>query len=85
MKTEDALTKWCPFARVATYTHAYSEGGTEINDGMSCNRGDPKEMWESANCVADKCMLWIPYPKEFGLGGRCGMMLHGSVIDANTG
>ena len=85
MKIEDALTKWCPFARVAAYVHEEGEWGKTVDEAMACNRGDPKEMWESANCIADKCMLWLPYAKEFGPGGQCGMMLNGSVIDANTG
>ena len=81
MKIEDAWTKWCPFARVATYVHARSESMAEVNAAMSCNRGDLKEMSERPVCIATQCMLW----NGDGIEGQCGMMLHGSVIDANTG
>ena len=77
MKIEDARTKWCPFARVAT---RFDDGVA----GAACNRGHPHDMDASINCIADKCMLWIRYSPLQGGGGQCGMMLHGSVIDANT-
>ena len=84
MKTEDALTKWCPFARVATRFDDGVDASVTVA-GAACNRGNPHDLDGSITCVADKCMLWLPYAKEFGPGGQCGMMLNGSVIDANTG
>ena len=72
MKTEDALTKWCPFARVATrFDDGVDESVTVA--GAACNRGNPHDMDASINCIADKCMLWNDRD------GQCDMTLTGSV------
>jgi len=78
MQIEDALTKWCPFARVATrFDDGIDENVTVA--GAACNRGHPHDLGGSVNCVADKCMLWND------MRGQCGMLLHGSVIGTLDG
>jgi hypothetical protein len=54
MTEEEARTKWCPFARVCTDTHAgsfnrYTQGEAE---------GGP------SNCIASACMAWRTYVTE---------------------
>lgn len=48
MTTEDAKTKWCPFARCWEYTL-----------DQSVNRDSQGRPIEGALCLADDCMLWV--------------------------
>lgn len=49
---EEAKTKWCPFARVATT----SGGGIVVNRFSS-----PMQLRGDSNCLGSACMMWQSY------------------------
>jgi hypothetical protein len=76
---KEAMTKWCPFAKVggtintsvqrqgpgATYTESVAVGVTLNREGWSVPSG-------SCMCIADKCMMWAA-PLADPDHGTCGM------------
>ncbi|GEM_PF-883408 len=70
MTEEEALTRWCPHARVSTLVTGTDYNETAVG-GAACNRADSHSMYEGANCIAGGCMAWrwggpIQRPKEGG-------------------
>ena len=52
MTEDEAKTKWCPHARIATYTLDGSDGITASN---KTSRGAIRD---GAFCIAGRCMAW---------------------------
>ncbi|MEE9540338.1 MAG: hypothetical protein V3V85_02450 [Candidatus Thorarchaeota archaeon] len=75
MKEEEAKTKWCPMARVATAIHDWDHAETGIG-AAACNRGNENEMTEDANCLGTACMMWRGSEHV----GGCGLVLDESWI-----
>ena len=68
MTKDEALTKWCPFARASTN---YSS--------PSVNRDYAGGVHQGARCLADGCSLWIvDRGYNQSIGGHCGMVRHGN-------
>lgn len=55
MREEEAKTKWCPHARVAS-DHAYCGSYNRVNNGSTAGTiGTPSI---GAKCIGSACMMW---------------------------
>lgn len=64
MTREEAMEKWCPFARASWEPNS---GGAGV-----LNRSDTGEAWGACMCLADGCMAWrvsARFPEQ----GWCGL------------
>ena len=57
MTEQEARTKWCPMARVSTY----SVGNPAES---AANRTDEGTPYPASRCIASDCMMWEPEEKE---------------------
>ena len=65
MSEEEARTKWCPMARVSTYT--------EDNPVESAvNRTDIGIPYVGSRCIVSECMMWRWYNSQKATG-HCGL------------
>lgn len=61
MKESEALTKWCPMARITTVEHPQQQGQLAISIGGGNNRDATAEIIPRAClCIGSKCMMWKP-------------------------
>lgn len=66
MNESDALTKWCPFTRVA------------LSEGLSANRtasmgtGGYADISDETRCLASECMAWR-WADRSNRAGYCGL------------
>lgn len=56
MTEEEAKTKWCPFARVKTWTA--ENGGGVPDNAASANRTHQGRQITGSSCIASACMAW---------------------------
>lgn len=70
MTEEEAMTKWCPFARILDR----SDVGAGINRPLTMLDADDSTLptWQAAEtrCIASGCMAWRRYLIT-GSGGAC--------------
>ncbi len=75
MTEEQALKKWCPFARVM-WTRDIEESGIAaagINRRVDDNR--TTTLPAGTNCVGSRCMAWRAFRnRAVAPGGRCGLV-----------
>ncbi len=70
MTSEEAKTKWCPMARVATTIHDWDNAESGIG-GAACNRGNDNDMTDTAKCLGSDCAVWMETDNE---GSGCGLV-----------